>query len=458
MLAPADLVRLVKPGPRYTSYPPATQFSTGVASAEARAELARCGATGEPVSLYIHVPFCPSLCWYCGCNVVISRDRGRAAAYVDSLIAELDVMAEALGARLPLTELSLGGGSPNFLPPEELTRLMDAVRARFDVADDAELGIELDPRETTPEQVRALADAGFTRVSVGVQDFSPQVQKAIHREQSFEQTKALVDEARACGFKTLNVDLVYGLPHQSAIPFGHTLDKVLELRPDRLALFGYAHLPHLRPHQKLVERGGPLPDTQARAELLWQARARLSRAGMVPLGIDHFARPEDSLVQAANRGEMHRNFQGYVVRRAPYLLGIGSTAISDTGRMYWQNTPALDAWEAAVGSGELPVARGVALDDDVVLRRHVITRLMCDNELSFDEVEAAFDITFEEYFAAELAELSTPEHAELIAIDYGERRMIATPAGRYLIRNVCMAFDRYLKDAMRSGAKFSQSL
>jgi oxygen-independent coproporphyrinogen III oxidase len=467
MLEPEVLERHVRPGPRYTSYPPATQFHDGVDGSVAGAELDRLRTEDRsaPVSLYAHIPFCRSLCWYCGCNVIATRDRERGLAYLDTLTAEIAMIGERLGGGRALSELSLGGGSPNFLPPEGLRRLSAAVRAAFRVLPDAELGIELDPRDTTEAQIAALAAEGFTRMSVGIQDFSPEVQQAIHREQSAEQTALLLASARARGFRTVNCDLVYGLARQTPESFAATLDAVIGMRPDRIALFGYAHLPHLRPHQKLVERGGPLPDTEARAALLGVALERFDRAGYVRVGMDHFALPDDALARAAADGELHRNFQGYVVPRARYLLACGTTGISDSGGAYWQNHGDLKAWAEAVERGELPVARGVVLDADDRIRREAINRLMCDGALELADLDrrcqAEAGVDADVYFATELAELEAPEQVELVAVDRLRRRIEATSLGRLLIRNVAMVFDRYLRAAASAGGprpRFSATL
>jgi oxygen-independent coproporphyrinogen-3 oxidase len=277
-----------------------------------------------------------------------------------------------------------------------------------------------------------------------VQDFDPAVQHAIHRQQSIEQTAGLIAAARRAGFRTVNVDLVYGLPQQSRDTLAHTLDAVIEMAPDRVAWFGYAHLPHLRPHQKLVERSGPLPDTAARAALLALGLERLAAAGYERVGFDHFARPGDALAEAARAGRLHRNFQGYVVPRADHLLAFGATGISDSGRAYWQNEPDPERWAERVRAGELPVARGVALDDDDRLRGHVIRRLLCDGELDWADVDRRFGVRFEDYFAAELARLEGAEQRPLVAVDRAARRLEATPLGCNLIRNTAMVFDRYL--------------
>ncbi|RMH42733.1 MAG: oxygen-independent coproporphyrinogen III oxidase [Deltaproteobacteria bacterium] len=445
--SPEELVAHVRPGPRYTSYPPATEFRPAFTAADAGEQLARLARRPDRIaSLYLHVPYCASLCWYCGCNVVISRDRGKATGYVDRLVREIDALATRSGRGRPLAELSLGGGSPNFLPADELVRLVGAVCRAFELTADAELGIELDPRETTAEQIDALADCGFTRMSVGVQDFAPLVQRAIHREQSIEQTAELIARGRAAGFRSANVDLVYGLPGQTEDSLRATLDAVVRMAPDRIAMFGYAHLPHLRPHQKLVERAAAVPGPDHRARLLAVALEAFDAAGYVRVGLDHFARPDDPLVRAALDGRLHRNFQGYVVQRGDVLLGCGSSAITDTGDAYWQNHVDVDEWGRAVDAGQLPVARGVALDGDDQVRRYVITRLMCDAELDMADVERRFEIDFDRYFSPELDALAGRDLAPLVEVDRDARRIVATPLGTQLIRNVCMAFDRYLRE------------
>ncbi len=452
-LDPAVLLRHVRPGPRYTSYPPATEFKPDFTTEAAMAELARLRreAAAEPLSIYLHIPFCSSLCWYCGCNVVATKNRDVGSAYVTTLCAEIALLAKAVGVGHPVAEVSIGGGSPNFLPIDDHKRVTAALRANFDIVDGAELGIELDPRDTSEEQVANLAELGYSRVSVGVQDFDAAVQKAIHREQSIEQTAGLIAAARRYGFKTVNVDLVYGLPQQNPATLASTLDAILEMAPQRVAWFGYAHLPHLRPHQKLVERAGPLPDITARAELLTLGLARLTEAGYERVGFDHFAQPDDALAVAAREGRLHRNFQGYVVPHSRYLLACGATGISDSGNAYWQNQPDFDKWAQAIAEGVIPVVRGVGLDADDQLRGHVIRRLLCDGELEWAAVDERYDIHFEDYFAAQIDTLDGPDYAELVAVDRQARKLIATPLGCNLIRNVAMVFDRYLAAKMAAG-------
>jgi oxygen-independent coproporphyrinogen-3 oxidase len=456
---PAQLARFVESAPRYTSYPPATEFAAGFGDREVRAELAGLAARpGQPISLYLHIPFCASLCWYCGCNVVATSRRERGTAYVEVLADEIALLAQAAGRGRSVVELALGGGSPNFLAVADLERVFAAVRRWFDLAAGAEVSVELDPRDTREEQIAALVGLGLTRLSVGIQDFDPAVQEAIHRHQSAAQTRHLIDTARRLGVERINADLVYGLPRQTPATLARTLDEVIGLGPRRVALFGYAHLPSLRPHQKLVERAGPLPDAGGRAALFALAVDRLTAAGYQMIGIDHFARPEDELAVAAREGHLTRNFQGYVVRRAEVLLGCGTTAISDSGTAYWQNDADLAGWERRIAAGELPVARGVALDGEDRLRRHVITRLMCDGSVDFAELERDWPIRFEDHFADELGRLAGDDYRELVELDRTGRRLVASPAGRFVLRNLCRVFDSYQRREPERPRRFSPSL
>jgi oxygen-independent coproporphyrinogen-3 oxidase len=437
-----ELATRVMPGPRYTSYPPATAFTPAVGPGSAAAALARVAERDGRLGLYAHVPFCQSLCWYCGCNVVVTRDKSRGAAYVDLLLAELDLVIAQMGRR-PVHALSLGGGSPNFLEPEDLVRVVDGIDRRLGFASGAELHIELDPRTTTATQIAWLAAAGFTRVSIGVQDFSPEVQKAIHREQSAEQTAELVRAARRAGMASINFDLIYGLPLQTPERFDATLSQVLAMEPDRTAVFGYAHLPDMRPAQRLVARAGAMPGPVERAELFLTALERFTAAGYVHVGLDHFARPDDELARALADGTLDRNFQGYVASRADLLVGLGSSAISDLGDVYWQNHTPVDAWSESVAAGELPVARGVTLVEEDRLRRYVISRLLCDRVVAADDVERRFGIDFSSHFADELRRLEGADGAGLVTWDPQGGRLAATDGGALLLRNVALVFDQH---------------
>lgn len=430
-------------GPRYTSYPPATEF--GPLSAErVRRELAEIGAASDPVSLYLHVPFCRSLCAYCGCNVIPTRDERRGIAYVDQLATEMTLVAGRLFTA-PVTEIALGGGSPNFLAPKTLRTLIAALERYFAIRPDARRSIELDPRFTTTAQIDALADTGFRSLSMGVQDFSEAVQNAIRRHQSTVQTRWLVDRARASGFEDINIDIVYGLPFQTETSFEDTLARVIELAPDRVALFGYAHLPDKLPHQRLVERAGRVLDRYERASLLLLAIEMFERAGYLHLGLDHFAKPGSRLATAATEQRMTRSFQGYVEHRADTVIGLGASAISSTPRMHWQNHADLPQWERAIADRRLPVERGFVLDHDDRARRAVIGKLMCDGAVELGAIASEHGLDADSYFAHEIAMLGGIP--DLAVYDHSTRTISTTAIGRLLVRNVCMVFDRYLPTA-----------
>ncbi|MCG8419368.1 MAG: oxygen-independent coproporphyrinogen III oxidase [Proteobacteria bacterium] len=454
-----DLARHARPGPRYTSYPPATTFSPSFGPDQVRATLAhvREHSPDEPISLYCHIPFCSSLCWYCACNVKVTRERDRGRSYLDALIAELALVGNALGRSQPVAEVALGGGSPNFLTADQHTRLVEAIAENFDLRPGAELGIECDPRDTSRDQVDNLARLGFKRLSVGVQDFAPQVQEAIHRQQSAETTRALVDHARSRGFTSLNIDLVYGLPGQTRDSLRGTLNAVIAMTPQQVALFGYAHLPRRFRHQRLVERKHSVPGPDDRAALFLVARDTFENAGYIQVGLDHFAPPDAPLARAARDGSLWRNFQGYSVKRADNLIGFGASAISSVADAYWQNNPEIPAFAAAVTAGRAAVVRGMQLDRDDRIRRRVIATLMCHAQLDFAEIDAECGIRFEDYFDRELDGLGGPDYAELIEVDFDARRLRTTPLGTYLIRNVCMVFDRHLAGSA-GRARFSPTM
>ncbi len=434
----STVAALATSGPRYTSYPPATEFRA-LAPGLVADEVTELGEAGAPVGLYVHVPFCRSLCWYCGCNVIPTRDQSRGDGYVEDLRRELATLRQRVGARLPLVDLALGGGSPNFLSIAALTALMGDVRSAFAVTSDARLSIELDPRTTDTAQIEALAGLGFRAASLGVQDFAPAVQVAIHRHQSFAQTEALMQALRTHGFDDVNLDLVYGLPQQTEATLAATLTQVIALAPDRIALFGYAHLPERLPHQRLVERAGPVPDAAARAGFFLRARTQLLDAGYVAVGLDHFARPGSRLAVAAAEQRLARTFQGYVERRGVATLGLGVSAITSTPRLIAQAPVDLEAWRAAVMAGTLPVARGVVLDADDRLRGQIIEALMCDGAVDLGAVARAAGCEARAAFATELGALAG---SALVDIEPAGPRLVATPLGRVLIRNVCQVFDR----------------
>ncbi|MEO8549512.1 MAG: oxygen-independent coproporphyrinogen III oxidase [Kofleriaceae bacterium] len=446
------LAELATRGPRYTSYPPATELGPSSMPTIER-ELEAVCADG-PASLYLHVPFCQSLCWYCGCNVIPTRDTSRGDAYIDTLATEMALLASRLGPDFPISEVALGGGSPNFLTPAGLRKLVALLDRSFAIAPDARMSIELDPRTTSASQIATLAQLGFRALSCGVQDFALPVQDAIHRHQSRAQTRWLIDQARLQGFTDINLDIVYGLPHQTEFSFATTLDSVIELQPDRIALFGYAHLPSRLPHQKLVERAGRVLDSYERATLLLAGIEKLTGAGYLHLGLDHFARPGSPLALAAAEGRLARTFQGYVEHRAETILGLGVSAISSTRRVFWQNHVDLAAWEQAIADRRLPVARGLVLDRDDQLRRALIERLMCDGRVELAALEEEFAIAAPLYFAAELERVA--EAPELASYDPATHAIVTTALGRLLVRNVCLLFDRYAQPA--AAQRFSTTI
>jgi oxygen-independent coproporphyrinogen-3 oxidase len=452
----ADLVRRYdRPGPRYTSYPTALEFHEGLGNAEYREHLAKAAQRAGPLSLYLHLPFCEARCLFCGCNVVVTKRRDVAERYLSFLLREIDTVARLLGRGRPVTQYHWGGGTPTYLSPEQMRRLHGAVRDRFAFDPDAEAAIEVDPRVTTTEHLDTLRELGFNRLSVGVQDFTTDVQEAIGRRQTFEQTVALVDRARALGFRSVNLDLIYGLPLQTAATFRETLDLVAGIRPERLAIYSYAHVPWLKGHQRKIPEA-QLPAPSTKLELLVTAVTRLTAAGYVSIGMDHFAVPEDELARAAREGTLWRNFMGYTVRRGSDLVACGMTGIGDIDGTFFQNRRKLHEYERAVEAEGLAVERGYAPTPDDRLRRHVITALMCDFRVRREDVERRFGIRFDEAFARELEELRPLEADGLVRVDGGG---ITVPeSGRLFVRNVCMVFDALLKRHGKERPRWSRTV
>lgn len=427
-------------GPRYTSYPTAVQFTESFDPAHYR----RAAAAGSgDLSLYFHIPFCDTVCFYCGCNKVATKNRAHARPYLDRLKRELALQAELFDTTRPVSQLHWGGGTPTFLSHDEMTELTEATREHFNLLPDdaAEYSIEIDPREASPRTIRLLRDIGFNRLSLGVQDFDPRVQHAINRIQPREMTETVLSAARDAGFKSVSVDLIYGLPHQSVESFSRTLDAIVELAPDRLSVFGYAHMPSLFKMQRQMDEAA-LPSPAARLAILERVIRTLTEAGYVYIGMDHFALPDDELALAQQAGTLHRNFQGYSTRADCDLIGFGVSSIGKVGDVYAQNARELPAYAEAIDSGRLAIARGVRLSADDLLRRDIIAQVMCRSELRFDALEAAHGIDFASAFADELTRLAPMERDGLVSIDADAIRVL--PAGRMLVRNVAMLFDRYL--------------
>jgi len=442
---PVLLRRYDRPGPRYTSYPTAPQFDRGFGEGQLR-EAAQ-ASNGDPIprrlSLYVHVPFCMSPCFYCGCNRVITRDLTRSDTYLARLYREIGMIAELFDRDREVIQLHFGGGTPNFLSPAQLQDVVDCLRRHFlfSSAPDRDLSIELDPRFIEPAGIAELAATGFNRASFGVQDFDPAVQAAVNRIQSVEETRAVVDACRASGFRSVNVDLIYGLPRQTREGFARTLDTVVDMRPDRLAVYSYAHMPELFRPQRQID-AADLPDPDTKLALLQLAIEKLTRAGYVYIGMDHFALPDDELARAQERGSLHRNFMGYTTHADSDLVGLGVSAISHVGDSFSQNPRDLPSWQIAIDEGRLPVFRGMRLQEDDLLRADLIQQLMCQGEIPVAALERRYAIDFEDYFAGELEKLGPLVDDGLVRREPG--RIVATTRGRLLLRNIAMCFDRYL--------------
>ena len=457
-LSPDLLRRFDVPGPRYTSYPTADRFVEAFTCHDYEQALAhrRSGpaALTLPLSLYVHIPFCESLCYYCACNKIITKHHERAQSYLRYLGREIDMHTAVLGPGRTVTQLHLGGGTPTFLSDDELAQLLGMIRRGFKVAADAECSIEVDPRTVDGKRLQALATMGFNRLSFGVQDFDPEVQKAVHRIQPAEQVFALMEQARAIGFDSINVDLIYGLPRQTPESFARTLAQVGELRPDRIALYAYAHLPERFKSQRRIA-AGDLPGSSSKVAMLSQALSSFDASGYVYVGMDHFALPSDALAIAKRQGRLHRNFQGYSTQPDCDLVGLGVSAIGRIGPTYSQNAKTLAEYCDHLDQGRFPVTRGMALTRDDLARRAVIMALMCQGQVVFESIEVAWLLDFRNYFAAELELLAEFEERDLVTVD--DTGIQVSAQGWFFVRAVAMIFDRYLQ-ADRNRAKFSRIL
>jgi oxygen-independent coproporphyrinogen-3 oxidase len=431
-------------GPRYTSYPTADRFVEAFGADDYVRWLGRrtVGGIGRPLSLYVHIPFCNTICYYCACNKIITKDHGRSAKYIKYLGKEIAMQEAALEGSRDVVQLHFGGGTPTFLSEDEMQRLMDIIHKHFRLLPGGEYSIEVDPRKVGRDNVKQLAALGLNRMSVGVQDFSPEVQVAVNRVQSLEETRLVIDSAREFGFKGISVDLIYGLPKQNVISFNHTLDEVLKLDPDRLSIYNYAHLPSLAKPQRRINEAD-LPTADARLQILQLAIRRLTEAGYVFIGMDHFAKPNDELAIAQRQGRLHRNFQGYSTHAEADLMAFGVSAIGKVGPSYCQNVRTLDEYYDSLDQGVLPIFRGIELNADDLLRRSIIQALMCHFELSIESIEIAHLIDFKSYFVSELADLREMEKGGLLTID--DQWITVEPRGRLLVRGIAMAFDKYLR-------------
>ncbi len=430
------------PGPRYTSYPTAPEWADtfGPADYDRSVRESNLRRPVAPISLYVHLPFCEKLCLFCGCNVVISKKHEVALPYLQDLKWEISRLAEKLDKSRPVVQLHWGGGTPTYLSAAQIEDLFLYIRERFSFASDAELGIEVDPRVTNEEQTRTLRRLGFNRISMGIQDFNPIVQQTVHRVQPYGQTKALFDLCRALEFESINIDLIYGLPHQTPETFVDSVDKVVDMRPDRVAMFSYAHVPWLKKQQGSFAK--LIPQGMDKFRIFRSGIERFTQAGYHYIGMDHFARPDDELCRAQNSRTLHRNFQGYTTKAGADLFGVGVSSISGVDRIYAQNFRDLKGYYESVENGNLPTMRGIRLDEDDVIRRAAIGRILCHCVLHKKEIEEEFNLHFDEYFADEMVRLKPLANDGLITLT--PERICVTSLGRIFIRNVGMVFDKYL--------------
>ncbi|MDG4867141.1 oxygen-independent coproporphyrinogen III oxidase [Guyparkeria sp. 1SP6A2] len=440
-------------GPRYTSYPTAVQFHDGFGEADYRAAAARSNAIGGPLSLYVHIPFCDTVCYYCACNKVVTKDRARARPYLDDVYREMALQAELFDPGRPVDQLHWGGGTPTFLSHDEMRELMTRTGEHFALKtdDSGEYSIEIDPREADAATIRLLREIGFNRISLGVQDFDPDVQRAVNRIQSFEETREVVETARAQRFHGVSIDLIYGLPGQTRERFTKTLDRVIELDPDRLSIFNYAHLPQrFKPQRRIASED--LPSAAEKLDILGSTIEYLIGAGYVLIGMDHFAKPDDPLARAQREGTLHRNFQGYSTHAECDMVAMGASAISQVGGAFSQNVKDLPSYHDALIQGHLPIEKGVVTNEEDALRRHVIMELISHFRISIPAMESRFGIDFATHFADALTELQGMADDELVSLTPQE--VIVEPRGRQLIRNICMAFDEY--HGSLDGQRFSK--
>ena len=443
-------------GPRYTSYPTADRFVEAFTEDAYKLALQnrRSVAAVSPLSIYVHIPFCESLCFFCACNKIVTKHHERSAEYLRYLNREIDLHIEHLGTGQTISQLHLGGGSPTFFSDDELSDLMSMLKRNFVFAPGGEYSIEVDPRTVNEQRLKHLADLGFNRLSFGVQDFDPEVQKAVHRIQPAEQVFSLVDAARRLKFESVNVDLIYGLPMQTPESFNRTLAQVVELRPNRIALYGYAHLPErFKPQRRISEY--ELPAAQDKITMLASALSAFIKAGYVYVGMDHFALPDDDLAIAKRQGRLHRNFQGYSTQPDCDLISLGVSAIGRVGATYSQNAKTIEEYFDHLNHGRFPVVRGLALSRDDVIRRAVIMAIMCQGSLQYEAIDLAYMVDFKTYFAAELEQLKTLQSTGMLILEEGG--MQVTDTGWFFVRAVAMVFDRYLQTD-RNRARFSKIL
>ncbi len=442
-----------KPGPRYTSYPPATEFTEEVGPEDYKVKLLESNERKTPLSLYFHIPFCESGCYYCGCNIIISHRKGIERPYLERVYREMNMLSQIVDTSRPVEQLHWGGGTPNYLTEEEIEEFMAKIRENFKFSDDAEISIEIDPRYATDSQLETIKRVGFNRISMGLQDLDEKVQRAVNRIQPYSLMKDTMEKLRDLGFESINIDLIYGLPFQSRESFRRTVQKVIELSPDRVAVYSFAYVPWVKPIQKHIDPS-TLPSPEEKLSILEMVIEEFQSAGYVYIGMDHFAKPEDELAKAQREGKLWRNFQGYTTRKGVELLGIGATSIGMLYDAYFQNYKTLREYNEAVDSGTLPTMRGYILNEDDLIRREVIMDIMCNLGVSFERIDKLFGIKFEDYFEKELEDLKEIQEDGLVEIK--DRRINILPVGRLLIRNVAMVFDAHLRN--KKDLKFSRTI
>ncbi|MBD3226098.1 MAG: oxygen-independent coproporphyrinogen III oxidase [Caldithrix sp.] len=446
-----------RPGPRYTSYPTAPYFHEGVGSSRYMEHIDEVvqDKASQPISLYFHLPFCDTLCYFCGCNMLITHNPQRIDEYIDYLSREIEMLSRCLNGRRKVAQLHWGGGTPTHLSPDQIRRLGQAISRYFEFTDDAEVSSELDPRELTRDHMQALSDVGFNRCSMGVQDFDPRVQKAVNRIQPEFITRQTVEWARELNFKSINIDLMYGLPNQTRENFADTIQKVVDFKPDRLAVFNYAHLPDMIKHQRVI-KDETLPTPDEKLKLLKLSIESLTDKGYVYIGMDHFAKPDDELTIAVKEKTLYRNFQGYSTRAGLDLFALGMSSISMLSGIYVQNYKKLKDYYNRIDDGQLPVMRGYELSADDKLRREVISHLMCHFELDKETINRKYDIDFNEYFAGALNGLLPLQDDGLVKLH--DHTIEVTEPGRLLIRNIAMNFDAYLNQKSDHKPRFSRTV
>ena len=449
-----DLIkRYDKAGPRYTSYPTALELHDGFTEAHYREEIVKSNALGGPLSLYFHIPFCDTVCFYCACNKIVTKNRQHAEPYLANLLKEIALQGSLFDSNRVVNQLHWGGGTPTFLNAQQMQQLMDATRQHFSLKEDdtGEYSIEIDPRETNSETIKHLRSLGFNRISLGVQDFDPAVQKAVNRLQTEAKTFGVLEQARAEGFRSTNIDLIYGLPLQTVESFSKTLDKVLQVSPNRFSIFNYAHMPIRFKTQRQIN-DVDMPNAKVKLDILQMVGQTLLAAGYVYIGMDHFAKPDDELAIAQREGKLYRNFQGYSTHSDCDLIGFGITSIGRVGDVYSQNVKDLESYDQLLSQDKLPVFKGVTLDEDDKCRAEIITQLICNFQLTFSQIERVYAISFNEYFRAEIEALKPMEEDGLLNLT--EEGIEVLSAGRFLIRNICMVFDKYL--AQKHQQQFSK--